>query len=500
MRIGRNLAVGLFNSAWSAVVSLAVVPLYLRYLGIENYGLIGFFVTIQALFQLLDMGMGPTMNREVARCTACDSLHEARTLLSTLEIIYWGMAVAILCIVLLLSPFISQHWLQSKNLSPETITHVIILMGVVVAARWPVGLYQGALMGAHRLAISGGINIVIVTIGSLGAVLVLAFLSPTIEAFFIWQVGVGLVYALVMRKAARRVLGVEKSSSFDWSSLKRVWKFSASMSFIALLGGLFTQMDKLILSKLLGLVEFGQYMLAALVVSSLYILVIPVFNVVYPRFTDMVSKGQTTDLISFYRLSTRILATVLFPVALLLILNAQELVTIWTGNEELAVSVGPVIALLAAGSALHGIMYFPYALQLAFGETRIPIVILITLMLVLTPLTIYLTMSFGSQGAAMAWLLLHVFYMIIGTWLTHRRLLKGLGLAWLFQDIGTPLVVTAIVGMFGTFLVLDKAQLLYERVGFGVLLVLTATTLSTVLSSKMRILVLNKLGLSKNLS
>jgi hypothetical protein len=109
-------------------------------------------------------------------------------------------------------------------------------------------------------------------------------------------------------------------------------------------------------------------------------------------------------------------------------------------------------------------------------------------------------MSFGSQGAAMAWLLLHVFYMIIGTWLTHRRLLKGLGLAWLFQDIGTPLVVTAIVGMFGTFLVLDKAQLLYERVGFGVLLVLTATTLSTVLSSKMRILVLNKLGLSKNLS
>ncbi len=490
----------MFNSAWSALVSLAVVPLYLRYLGIENYGLIGFFVTIQALFQLLDMGMGPTMNREVARCTASDSLHEARNLLSTLEIIYWSMAVAILCIVLLLSPFISQHWLQSKNLSQETITHAIILMGVVVAARWPVGLYQGALMGAHRLAISSGINIIMVTIGSLGAVLVLAFLSPTIEAFFIWQVGVGLVYALVMRKAARRVLGVEKSQSFDWSSLKRVWRFSASMSFIALLGGLFTQMDKLILSKLLGLAEFGQYMLATLVVSGLYIVVNPVFNVIYPRFTDMVSKGQTSELIHFYRLCTRILATVLFPLALLLILNAQELVKIWTGNQDLAVSVAPVIALLAAGSALHGIMYLPYALQLAYGETRIPILISIILMLILTPLIIYLTVSLGSQGAAMAWLALHVLYVIIGTWLTHKHLLKGLGLTWLFIDIGTPLAVTAIVGILGTTLVLNKAQLLYERVGFGVLLILTAATLSTLLSSQMRILVLNKLGWSKNLS
>jgi O-antigen/teichoic acid export membrane protein len=162
--------------------------------------------------------------------------------------------------------------------------------------------------------------------------------------------------------------------------------------------------------------------------------------------------------------------------------------------------VAPVIALLAAGSALHGIMYLPYALQLAYGETRIPILISIILMLILTPLIIYLTVSLGSQGAAMAWLALHVLYVIIGTWLTHKHLLKGLGLTWLFIDIGTPLAVTAIVGILGTTLVLNKAQLLYERVGFGVLLILTAATLSTLLSSQMRILVLNKLGWSKNLS
>lgn len=500
MRLERNLAVGLMSSGWSAAVSLAVVPMYLKYLGIEAYGLIGFFVTLQAFFQLLDMGMGPTMNREVARCSSLGNMREVASLFNTLAIIYWAIAFAILLLVLLLSPFISQHWLQSKKLPPETISHAVILMGMVVAARWPVGLYQGALMGAHRIDIAGYINISMVTLGSLGAVLVLAFVSATIEAFFMWQVGVGLLYAQLMRIAAHKVLEVEKSQNFDWKSLKRVWKFSVSMSFIALLGGFFTQMDKLLLSKLLSLEEFGQYMLATLVVSGLYILVNPVFNVVFPRFTDLVSKGQVEELTNFYRLCTRVMATILFPVALLLILNAQDLVMIWTGNEDLAINIAPVIALLAAGSAFHGIMYLPYALQLAYGETQIPIVILIILMLLLAPLIILLTASFGAQGAALAWLALHVVYLILGTWLTHRCLLTGIALTWIFQDVGAPFLVTAFVGIAGSFYLQQSEHFILERVSVVILLAITALTLSTVLSPKMRILAFQKLGWNKALN
>ena len=77
MTLGRNLLAGLANSIWSALLGLAVVPFYLKYLGIEAYGLIGFFVTTQALLQLLDMGMAPTINREVARCSASGNLQEA---------------------------------------------------------------------------------------------------------------------------------------------------------------------------------------------------------------------------------------------------------------------------------------------------------------------------------------------------------------------------------------------------------------------------------------
>ena len=177
---------GLANSVWSALIGLTAVPFYLKYLGIEAYGLIGFFVTTQAVLSLLDMGMAPTINREVARCSAVGNLKEAGKLLHTLAVVYWCMAGAIALVILALAPLIAGYWLQSKQLSPDTISHAMLLMGLVVACRWPIGLYQGALIGAQRMTVSSAINMVMVTIGSLGAVMVLAPVSGLVA----WYGGV----------------------------------------------------------------------------------------------------------------------------------------------------------------------------------------------------------------------------------------------------------------------------------------------------------------------
>jgi O-antigen/teichoic acid export membrane protein len=135
MRLSGNLLAGLANSIWSALIGLAVIPFYLQYLGIEAYGLIGFFVTTQALLSLLDMGLAPTIIREVARHSASGNLKEAGTLLHTLAIIYWSMAGVIALLILVFAPLIAEYWLQSKQLSPQTISHAVMLMGLVIACR-----------------------------------------------------------------------------------------------------------------------------------------------------------------------------------------------------------------------------------------------------------------------------------------------------------------------------------------------------------------------------
>lgn len=497
MTLGRNLLAGLANSIWSALVALAVVPFYLKYLGMEAYGLIGFFTTTQALLQFLDMGMSPTINREVARCSALGDLKEASKLLHTLAVVYWSIAGAIALVMLVLAPWIAKYWLQSNQLSPQTISHAVMLIGLLVACRWPIGLYQGALMGAQRLTVSSGINMLMVTIGNLGAVVVLAIVSPTIEAFFIWQACVSLIYTIVIRSAAWQLIGIKKQNSFNVDGLKSMWRFAAGMSGIGLTTLVFTQLDKVILSKLLGLEEFGHYMLATVVVSGLYVLVSPIFNVMYPRFSALVVKGETEKLKELYRLSTRMLAAILFPIATVLAFFAEEIVLVWTGNPSIASSVAPIISLLVIGSALNGVMNLPYALQLAYGMTWIPLTINSVLMCFLAPLIIYLAQKYGAFGGAMAWVISEVVYVMLGPWLTHRYILKRMGAKWFLEDMGIPLLLSILFGVVGYYAIPASDNSPYEKLMWAAGLMMFTSAVILLISRQLRTVLWNYARLKK---
>ena len=453
MGLGRNLLAGLASSVWTALVGFAVVPLYLKYLGIEAYGLIGLFATTQALLSLLDLGLAPTINREVARCSASGNMPDARNLLHTLAIVYAGMAILIALLIFALAPFIASHWLQSSGIDLQTMKQALMLMGLVIACRWPVGLYLGALMGMQRLAVSSIINVAMVTLGSIGTVLVLAFISPTIEAFFIWHAGVALLNVFVMRGVAWRFIGHETPTKFDVKQVKKIWRFSAGMSGISIAAIFLTQLDKIILSKMLTLEDFGRYTLAGVVASGLTVFITPTFNAIYPRFTALVSHGNESELKNLYLEGTRLFCIVVFPVALAMAAFSVELINVWTGNDSLAESVAPVLAVLVMGTALNGVMHFPYALQLANGMVRLPLILATTLAVVLVPMIIFLTRSYGAKGGAAAWLLLNVIYLFWCTWLTHRHLLKGLGSKWLLQGVAVPLGIATLVTLGGRQLI-----------------------------------------------
>jgi O-antigen/teichoic acid export membrane protein len=451
MKLGLNLLAALGSSTWTVLIGLLVVPIYVRFLGIEAYGLIGFFATTQALLTLLSMGMAPTASREVARHSASGTMQEARSLLHSLGVVYWWTAALIAGLIVALATTITTYWIHSEQLAPSTVAQAVALMGLVIACRWPIGLYEGVLVGAHRLAVSSCINIVMATVASVGAVAVLAFMSPTIGAFFMWQALAGLAHALLMKWWAWKVVGGGGAERFNLSELKAVWRFSAGMSGIALTAVIFTQLDKLILSKTLTLPEFGRYTLATVVAGALYVFIMPAYSALYPRFCTLVALGDSTHLLELYRGGTRALSSVLFPLAMVLFVASDSIVFLWTGNADIAAVVAPVIGILAVGTALHGVMFFPYALQIAHGNVRLPLTINITMMVVLVPLTVFLSLRYGAIGGALAWLALHALYVLLGTWLTHRQLLKGVGVRWLLQDVGVPLGISILAGALGLF-------------------------------------------------
>src|SRR5450756_480199 len=90
----RNVLANYLGQGWRALMAIAFVPIYIKYLGIESYALIGIFTVLQAWLALLDIGMKPALAREMARFTAgAHSSQSIRDLLQSIEIVAIAIAI-----------------------------------------------------------------------------------------------------------------------------------------------------------------------------------------------------------------------------------------------------------------------------------------------------------------------------------------------------------------------------------------------------------------------
>ena len=113
------------------LLSLATVPIVIHFLGIEAYGLIGFFLSLMAILSLFDLGLGTALNREFAQYSVQpEKAQEMHDLLRTLEIIYWLVGIAIATTMTILAPVIAAYWIQSQQLAEETVTQALTMMGM----------------------------------------------------------------------------------------------------------------------------------------------------------------------------------------------------------------------------------------------------------------------------------------------------------------------------------------------------------------------------------
>src|ERR1051326_3793678 len=193
-----NITANLAGTGWQALMGLIFVPLYIKFLGMESYGLIGLFAAIQGILGLLDIGLGNTLTREMARLSVLpDKEQETRNLVRTLETLYWAIAAFAGVVVAALSPVIAHYWIKAAQLPPKTIEHSLFIMGLITIFQMPTGFYSGGLMGLQKQVLLNVVNICMGTLRGAGAVLILWLASPTIQAFLLWQIAVSIVNALL---------------------------------------------------------------------------------------------------------------------------------------------------------------------------------------------------------------------------------------------------------------------------------------------------------------
>lgn len=445
--VRHNIIANYSGRAWTSLLSLAFVPLYIKLMGVEVYGLLGIFMSLGALLSLLDMGLSATLSRELSRLsTVDDSAQEARNLVRTFEVVYWGTGAVIGIAVVLLAPLIARYWINTGEVGRETVEYALMIMGMSIAFQWPGGIYSGGLMGLQRQVVLNVIRSSMVTLQHVGALLILLLISPTILAFFFWQSIVGLLTTIALGVWVWRSLPEPRLvAKFERFLLVKNWRFATGMTGISLVSILLTQLDKIVLSKMLPLEAFGYYMLAFNVANSLNNFVIPIYSALFPKFSQLVASGDMNGLASLYHKGTCLLSALMMPVAITVIFFSNEILALWLNDSLVSENTQPILVLLMIGTAINAIMVMPLALQLAHGWTRFAIYKNLIASAFLVPLLLVLIDRYQGIGAATVWLILNLGYLAIEVPIMHRRLLKTEMRNWYRRDIIQPLLLVTLV-------------------------------------------------------
>jgi O-antigen/teichoic acid export membrane protein len=444
--IKKNLIANYLGQGWTVLMSLAFVPVYIKYLGMESYGLIGLFALLQSFLVLLDLGMSPTLGREMARFTGGSHSNESiLDLLRSIEIIAVAIAVVIAGGIALSADWIATDWLRAETLSTEVVSKAFVILGLVTALRFVENIYRSTLVGLQRQVLLNVVNGLMATLRSIGAIGILVWVSPTIGAFFLWQALVSITTLAILGIATYRCFPKgERSGRFSVDALKSVLRFAGGMMGVTLLALLLTQVDKVLLSKLLTLNEYGLYTLAATVAGGLYMLVGPITQAYYPKFCQFVAQGNTAALVTNYHQGAQLVSIVVGSAGIVLFFFAETLLRLWMHDAELAKRIAPLLSVLSLGTLLNTLMWIPYQTQLAYGWTRLAIWTNFVAVAVFVPAILWIVPQYGSVGAAWIWVCLNAGYCSISLQFMHRRILPKDKWRWYGHDVIAPLAAALL--------------------------------------------------------
>jgi O-antigen/teichoic acid export membrane protein len=476
----KNIIANYLGRFWGIISVFIFVPIYIKILGIESYAVINFYTVVLSIMYFADSGLSSTLHREIARVS--DKLYIGN-MLFTIERVYLIISAFIIIVIFSFSGVIAKNWLNSNTISDNDLSIYISLMGISVAFQLFATLYYSGLMGLEKQVLSNSIQISSSIFRS-AIVLIPLYFYPTLITFFIWQLSINIIFFFIARFNLWVFVKVNTVYYFDYHVLRTVGKFAGGMMLMAIISSINTQIDKIVISKILTLKDFGYYSLAAIISQAPVLLITPIAVAILPRMVKYSASEHEEKLTKLFHIYTFVLSALATSVTTVLFLFTKDFVLIWTQDSLIANTIENVTKVLLIGGVFLSFQYMPYHLAIAKGHTKTNVRLGIVAIFCIVPALIFFVKEYGLIGATYTWLIMNLFgYFYLGYFIISKFLMNEFK-RWLIKGTFIPLIIAVFIGVIGYYSTLNLQKGYYVLL-YGVIIGLTTLVLNLVVFNEM---------------
>jgi len=425
-RILHAVCTGTASRILSSGLTLISLPLAVRYLGAERYGVWATITTTAVWINLLDLGIANTLTNHISRAYALDDKRSAARYLTNA---LWLTCVIAACVGIVLACLLPRiNWIRlfnvSGNVSALEVRHTVAAACVLMLLALPCNLVNKLLAGYQELH-RGNYATSIGALASLGGLVLGVALRVSMPMLFIMSVGC-LTFAALINLIL--VVGWQKPwlrpgiSLVDCSAMAELLNSGSPFFFIQVAAVVVFSSDNLIVSHYVGASAVTPYSVTWRVVGLAALLQSLIFPALWPAYAEAYAKHDFAwirDTFAMAMKGTLALNTLCVAVFLLF---GRSLIRVWAGPA----AVPPHALLLAMGfwAVVNGFMSVESCLLAALNRTRAQAVLSIIAAAVNIGLSLMLVRHIGSLGVIGGTILSYLLVLVVPQSLIVRTVWK----------------------------------------------------------------------------
>lgn len=398
------------NTVWNLVGQVApmgvawfAIPLLIRHVGMDRFGVLMIAWMVVGYFSLFDLGLGRAMTNLIAQRLGRSRQDDLPAIVWTANGIMAVMGLVGAVVLAAISPVLTHTLLKIPlSLQPETL-HSLFLLSISVPLVISTAGFRGILEAQQKF---GLLNIVRAPMGIamfLAPVAVLPFTNSLTALIGAIVFARGLFLIAFIALALREMPALRDRFAFDKALLRPLFTFGGWMTVSNVVSPLMVYVDRFLIGSILSLAAVAYYATPFEVATKLLIVPGALVGVMFPAFSVAMASDRIRGA-KLYRRAAKYTGLFLFPVSLLLIVFGQNFLQLWLGSD-FATHSTRVLQILSLGVLANGLAAVPFALIQGKGRADITGKLHLMELPPYLATVWYLTAHYGIVGTAVAWLL-----------------------------------------------------------------------------------------------